>query len=409
LILNKKSISNYEQQLFQQELEKYRPYQNRLVQATHKQAALMRELTVAFNGLLQDKRVRAEQSKYESFQRQRGAVINKYKRAYQEFLDLEAGLQSAKTWYMEMRETVESLEKNVETFVNNRRAEGAQLLNQIEQDRAASKNAHSAMEQERIRGLMERMSMEPPSTSPQPASSRPTPAPLSFNSGSMYPKTNFSGSGQYQLPSSPPPTQTTAPQSYLQQQGQSFTYNPSSHGRIPGPASPPPTQTGFNIGTTMRGPASPPPTQTSFGHQPGRYSTYGNPAAMQQQQQQPQQHQQQHQHQPAPQQHPNQPQHQQHASYGSIPPNFVPPPPPPGPPPLGPQQMVHYGSEYYTGDPNAGRPGSAQQQQHHQQQHGMHMQAQAQGMGMGQGHAGQGQGQGGQGGQDPWAGLSAWK
>lgn len=406
--MNKKSIANYEQQLFQQELEKYRPYQNRLVQATHKQAALMRELTVAFNGLLQDKRVRAEQSKYESFQRQRGAVINKYKRAYQEFLDLEAGLQSAKTWYMEMRETVESLEKNVETFVNNRRAEGAQLLNQIEQDRAASKSAHSAMEQERIRGLMERMSMEPPPASPPPVSSRPTPAPLSFNSGSMYPKTNFSGSGQYQYPSSPPPTQTTAPQSYLQQQvGQSsFTYNPSSHGRIPGPASPPPTQTGFNIGTTMRGPASPPPTQTSFGHQPSRYSTYGNPAAMQQQQQPQHQHHHQHQpqhqqQQPAPQQHPNQPQHQQHPSYGSIPPNFVPPPPPPGPPPLGPQQTVHYGSEYYTGDPNAGRPGSAQQQ----------------GPGYGQGPLGHGHGHGGQPGQpqgqgqggDPWAGLSAWK
>ncbi|KAK4126060.1 BRO1-domain-containing protein [Parathielavia appendiculata] len=355
LILNKKSIANYEQQLFQQELEKYRPYQNRLVQATHKQAALMRELTVAFNGLLQDKRVRAEQSTYESFQRQRGAVISKYKRAYQEFLDLEAGLQSAKTWYNEMRETVESLEKNVETFVNNRRAEGAQLLNQIEQDRAASKSAQAALEQERLRGLMERMSVEPLPTSPHVASSRPIPAPLTFNSAPMYAKTNFAG--QYQLPSSPPPTQTTAPQM--------FTYNPSSHGRIPGPASPPPTQSTFNLGSMRPGPASPPPTQTSFSQQ-GRYSTYGNPAAVPLPP-----HQQQHQQPPPPQQ------------QGYIPPNFVPPPPPPGPPPLGPQQTIHYGSDYYPGDPHAGRPGPAQQ--HHQ---------------------GQGQGQVG---QDPWAGLSAWK
>jgi hypothetical protein len=375
LILNKKSIANYEQQLFQQELEKYRPYQNRLVQATHKQAALMRELTVAFNGLLQDKRVRAEQSKYESFQRQRGAVISKYKRAYQEFLDLEAGLQSAKTWYKEMRETVESLEKNVETFVNNRRAEGAQLLNQIEQDRAASKTSQAALEQERIRGLMERMSMEPPTTSPRPNSSRPVPAPLSFSSAPMYPQTF---AAQYQLPNSPPATQTTTPQSYMQQQPQSFTYNPSSHGRIPGPASPPPTQTTFNMGGMRPGPASPPPTQTSFA-QPGRFSTYGNPAAMPPHQ--PQQYQQQQpQHPPAMQQQ----QPQQHAGY--VPPNFVPPPPPPGPPPLGPQQTIHYGQDYYNGDPNVGRPGSAQQ-------HNMH------------GH-GQGQGNGQ---QDPWAGLSAWK
>ncbi|KAK0636890.1 BRO1-like domain-containing protein [Bombardia bombarda] len=393
LILNKKSIANFEQQLFQSELEKYRPHQNRLVQASHKQAALMRELTVSFNNLLQDKRVRADQSRYESIQRQRAAVISKYKRAYQEFLDLEAGLQSARNWYKEMRETVESLEKNVETFVNNRRSEGAHLLNQIEQDRAVSKNAQAAMEQERLRGLMERMSMEPPpSSSPsrqqqqqqqQQPPPRPVPAPLSFSTTSaMYPKTNFAG--QYQVPQSPPPTQTNhSQQSYQQQQQQqqqgggynNFSYNPSSHGRIPGPASPPPTQTGFNIGPTMgRGPASPPPNQTSFspgvGGGPRPYSTggggtYGNP----QQQQQPQQPQ------------------TQHLSY--VPPGFVPPPPPPGPPPLGPQQTVHYGGGDYYGGIGGRRGSTSQQQQQYGQQSG--------------------QGQNGQNGGDPWAGLSAWK
>ncbi|GJC94000.1 vacuolar protein-sorting protein BRO1 [Colletotrichum higginsianum] len=162
LILNKKSITNYENQLFQSELEKFRPYQNRLLQANHKQSALMKDLTTSFNTLLQDKRVRSEQSKYEAIQRQRASVMNKYKRAYQEFLDLEAGLQGAKTWYAEMKETVQSLEKNVETFVNNRRSEGAQLLNTIEQERSTRKDAHAELERERLRGLMERMSMEPP-------------------------------------------------------------------------------------------------------------------------------------------------------------------------------------------------------------------------------------------------------
>ncbi|KAK5657693.1 hypothetical protein OQA88_2765 [Cercophora sp. LCS_1] len=354
LILNKKSIANFEQQLFQAELEKYRNHQQRIVQAGHKQAALMRELTVTFNNLLQDKRVRAEQSKYESIQRQRASVIGKYKRAYQEFLDLEAGLQSAKNWYKEMKETVESLEKNVETFVNNRRSEGAQLLNQIEQDRAANKNAQAALEQERLRDLMERMSTGPSNQQQQkPATTRPNiPAPLSFSpTGPMYPKTNFNG--QYQVPQSPPPNQTNTPQSFLPQPGpggfNTMTYNPSSHGRIPGPASPPPNQTTFNIG---RGPASPPPNQTSF---PQRFSTYGNPAAMQQ------------------------PQQQQHQPPGFIPPGFVPPPPPPGPPPLGPQQTVHYNtSDYYTQNPNAsGRSPQSQQAPYSQ--------------------------------GDPWAGLSAWK
>lgn len=329
LILNKKSIANYEQQLFQQELEKFRPHTTRLLQANHKQSALMKELTITFNNLLQDKRVRSEQSKYEAVQRQRGSVISKYKRAYQEFLDLEAGLQSAKRWYAEMRETVESLEKNVETFVNNRRSEGAQLLNQIEQDRAANKSAQAALEQERLRGLMERMSMEPPSTSPQPttSSARPTPSPLNFsNTVPRYPQTNFAG--QYQVPTSPPPNQTQMPQYQA-------AYNPSTYGRNPGPTSPPPTQTSFGSSAGFRpGPASPPPTQTSFGQQTSRpYSTYGNPHAA-----------------------PSTP------SQTYVPPGFVPPPPPPGPPPLGPQQTVHYGTDYGYPGQQSQRPPSTQQQ-----------------------------------------------
>lgn len=334
--------------MFQSELEKYRPHQNRLIQASHKQAALMKELTGTFNNLLQDKRVRSEQSKYESVQRQRTSVINKYKRAYQEFLDLEAGLQSAKRWYNEMKETTESLQKNVETFVNNRRSEGAQLLKQIEQERAekaAMKSSKAALEQERLRDLMERMHMETPTPSPK---HRGAPAPLNFHTTSpLYPQQSFTG--QYQLPSSPPPQQTT-----FSQQSQTFSpqsYNPSSHGRIPGPASPPPTQTTFNIGALRPGPASPPPTQTTFGQVPRPFSTYGNPAAPVQQ--------------------------QQPSNY--VPPGFVPPPPPPGPPPLGPQQTFHYQSnDYYNGAGGAPpRPGSAQQ--------------------------------GPQNPADPWAGLNAWR
>lgn len=333
----------------------------------------MKELTATFNSLLQDKRVRAEQSKYESIQRQRASVVNKYKRAYQEFLDLEAGLQSAKRWYTEMKETVDSLEKNVETFVNNRRSEGGQLLSQIEQDQASNKSQQAEAERERLRGLMERMSMDPStSTSPKPTSQRPTPSPLNFTQSSTprYPQASFTG--QYQVPTSPPPMQTqypsfsspppastfsTTPQPQNQAYGQQ-AYNPGSWGRNPGPTSPPPTQTSFGMGVGGRGPASPPPQQTSFQH--NQYSTYGNPQA-----QQPQ---------------PNS-QHQQSQQY--MPPGFVPPPPPPGPPPLGPQQ-VHYAQQQQQQQQTPHDYGYGNQQQPRTTQP---QQSQS----------------------DPWAGLSAWK
>ncbi|OTB15659.1 hypothetical protein K445DRAFT_60824 [Daldinia sp. EC12] len=369
LILNKKSIPNFEKELFQSELEKFRPHQARILQANHKQASLLKELQASFGHLLQDKRVRSERSKYEAIQRQRNAVVNKYKRAYQEFLDLESGLQSAKNWYTEMKETVDSLEKNVETFVNNRRSEGAQLLNQIEQEIAANKSTQAEAERERLRGLMERMSMDPSTTpSPNPSSNRPVPTPLSFSNTPRYPQTT-GVSSQYQMPASPPPNQvnypgfssppptttyastpqpsfTPNPQHNSQQFGQA-AYNPSTWGRNPGPASPPPNQTTFGLGVGSRGPASPPPSQTSFA--PHQYSTYGNPQAQ--------------------------------ASQQYMPPGFVPPPPPPGPPPLGPQQTIHYPQqpqEYpYGGSQSAAaRPAQPQQQQQN---------------------------------NDPWAGLNAWK
>ncbi len=340
----------------------------------------MKELTSTFNALLQDRRVRSEQSKYETVQRQRSSVINRYKRTYQEFLDLYAGLQSAKNWYGEMRDTVQSLEKNVETFVNNRRAEGAQLLDQIERDKSSNRSNQAALEQERLRGLMERMNME--GTKSPPQKSRPAPAPL-FQSGQAprYQQPN-TYQGQYQMPNSPPAHQQTyggysspaPPASTFSQP----TYNPSQYGITPGPTSPPPNQTSFGMNTMRQGPQSPPPNQTSFSMNTMRQGPQSPPATQTSfghTHQQP--YQSYHQRSYSSQ---SQSQHvqQQHAQPGYVPPGFVPPPPPPGPPPLGPQQTVHYGNQDY--DPTGGRPPGSQAR------------------------SGQGQQP-----HDPWAGLSAWK
>lgn len=361
LILNKKSIQNYETQLFQAELEKFRPHQNRLLAANHKQSALMKELSTTFNALLQDKRVRSEQNKYEGAQRQRASVVNRYKRAYQEFLDLVAGLHSAKNWYSEMKETIDSLEKNVKSFVNNRRSEGAQLLGQIEKEKSISKSSQAELERERLRELMDRMSVNNQGGSPQPPQEnrRAPPAPL-FSQGSAPRYSDQTYASQYPLPMSPPAHQSTYGNYGAQQRqsgyggqfGQPAAYNPSQYGMNPGPASPPPTQTSFGH-PGMRGPASPPPTQTSFGQTHPAYVGYGQQGGQ-----------------------PAAPQAQPGRPLSQIPPGFVPPPPPPGPPPLGPQQTIHYGSqEYQVQNQQQGGPGAGGNQQS----------------------------------QDPWAGLSAWK
>jgi hypothetical protein len=281
-----------------------------------------------------------------------------------------------------MKETVSSLQKNVETFVQNRRGEGGQLLSRIEQ----SKSQGADQEQQRLKDLMDRMSMEP-SNSGSPVQmaggrKKSVPPPLSSSAGyrppsstgagghpsynpatsppvtPRYPMTTASSQQPYMSPQQsygapsngyqqPPPPRRESYQSFSaqapthqSQNSQSSAYNPAQHSQY-NPVSPPAHQQFF----------SPPPPQQQQQHQP-----WGQPPQQQQQWGAPQQ--------------------------SSLPQGYVPPPPPPGPPP---NQNMDY-SHFTQGNYPSGPGGYAQPQRQQQQ--------------------GQGQGQGQ---HDPWAGLSGWK
>ncbi|OQO05572.1 hypothetical protein B0A48_09342 [Cryoendolithus antarcticus] len=346
LILNKKATSGQESALFKTELEKFRPHQNRILQAMHKQASLIKELTRTYGDLLQDKRVRSDQNKYEAFSRQRNTVMSKYRKVYQAYTDLQQGLERARQFYSEMKETAESLGKNVQSFVENRRSEGCQLLAAIE----AAKGSGADREQARLREMMDRMNVNAsphssnspiiPENHPRNSSHRPPPLLPQSSYNSYQPMASPPATPQYQNGGMRSATNGTSyanaypqnngftspsaypPQQHPQHQRDSSNYNPGSYG----PVSPPAHQQYF----------SPPPATSS---QPSttHYS------------QQPQ------------------------PGYGSV--GWHPPPPPPGPPPV-----QDFGA--VTGQGPSGAGGWAQDGRRGVQQ----------------------QGQG-----DPWAGLSGWK
>jgi hypothetical protein len=311
----------------------------------------MKELTRTYGDLLQDKRVRSEQNKYESFSRQRNTVLSRYRKVYQAYVDLIAGLERARQFYSEMKDTVESLEKNVQSFVENRRSEGSQLLNAIE----AAKGSGADREQTRLKELMERMSVNP-SPQPQPHSNSPShQSPAGHRPPPLQAQTSYNTQPQqsmYNPAASPPAT----PQ---YQNGLRSPYNtqgyqqPTSAAGYRQDSYPPQTQTprdsGYN--PSSYGPVSPPAHQQYFSLPPGQQN-YGQPTTTQhaygQQQQQQQQ----------------------------LPPGWHPPPPPPGPPPqdYSAMQATNYpsGPGGYANDPrrsNGAQPPAG----------------------------------------DPWAGLSGWK
>ena len=356
LILNKKSISNHENQLFQAELEKFRPHQNRLLQTTHKQTALLKELTKLYGDLLQDKRIRAEQAKYESFTRQRNSILTRYRKVFQAFNDLIAGLMRAQSFYSEMKDTVDNLDQNVETFLNNRRSEGAQLLGQIERDKSSSAGSQADKERDRLRELMERMSVDPSSsTSPtKHPTSRPTPLSRPSQHGDPYvAKSPPLSPPSYARPSNQPSPGHQGPTSHVyqdypqhlsprngNQQGTEARdlyqitggsvhgdpYNPMVY-PYQTPVSPPPNQGVYFPGSAQQG-------HVQY-TQPGQY----------------------------------------------LPQGYVPPPPPPGPPPNSQMDYRNPGVPYPAG------PGGYAYHQPPRQSGGNPQQGQ----------------------NDPWAGLNAWK
>ncbi|KAF2877381.1 BRO1-like domain-containing protein [Massariosphaeria phaeospora] len=403
LILNKKAIANQESQLFKSELEKFRPHQNRILQANHKQASLLKELTRTYSDLLKDKRVRSEQTKYEAFSRQRSSVMTKYRRVYQSFNDLVAGLMRAQGFYSEMKETVSSLHKNVETFITNRRSEGGQLLSKIEQ----SKSQGAEGEQQRMKELMERMSMEPSGSPLSAGGSRKKSIPAPLSSSSMqqaaYSSTPSQGHLAYNPAASPPVTPrypvtaTPAQQQYYQQPPSNGFQQQHQH---PHPHPHQQHQQHQQQQQQQQQPRRDSYQNPQFAQQqhqhhqqtpsqaynPNQYGPVSPPAHQQFFSPPPQQpHQQPHQQQPW-----GQPPQQQQFQYpastpqpaSGLPQGYVPPPPPPGPPP---------GQHGEYGQFGGGGGHAAQQQQRSSQQQQRSSQ----------------QGQGGA--SDPWAGLSGWK
>ncbi|CAG8425338.1 unnamed protein product [Penicillium salamii] len=364
LILNKKSITGQETQLFDAELEKFRPHQNRLLQAVHKQQSLMKELTKIYGDLLQDKRVQSEQSKYESITRQRNSVMARYKKVYEAFNGLSSGITQARTFYRDMGENVDSLRKNVETFINNRRSEGAQLLSQIERDKASGVSEQDDREREKLRQLMERLSTDPKNSSTSPSTaSGVAPSKVKSPPPPVHaPAYGTTGPSPKMSPRYPPtmsahggPIASHSPAPYGQYMG--APYPPAQHFQQGAAA---PLSEGYNpMAYPYQTPVSPPPNQQYFSQTPNPYGGYSNSST------------------PAPGAAP--------PSHYMAPQGYIPPPPPPRP------QQTSYppssGGMYPSGP---GGYAQARPYGHHK--------APSQSQSQPQPNP-----------NDPWAGLNAWK
>lgn len=113
--------------------------------------------------------------------KQRNAVKSKYKKIYQAMEELVSGLARAATFYADMNDSVQSLTRNVDSFLSNRKAEGGEMLARIERNRASRVMDQAGREHERTTEAVGRMRIEswsPAKTStPDDAVARPSQLP----------------------------------------------------------------------------------------------------------------------------------------------------------------------------------------------------------------------------------------
>ncbi|OQE34932.1 hypothetical protein PENCOP_c015G00610 [Penicillium coprophilum] len=385
-LLNQKTIVGRESDFFKTKLEKFEPYQKRLLQVEEIQNTLMKDLKRAYDKLRQDKRVQSENSKYESIMRQRNSVLARYKKVYEAFHGLSSGIKQARTFYKDMGENIDSLRKNVETFIDNRRSEGAQLLSQIEREKGMAQNFESFRktseisnnrdkssgvseqedrEREKLRQLMERLSTEPQSSSnllptgsaKPPSKVKSPPPPVQTPAyGTTGPSPKPSPRYPPTMPGVPP---SHSPAPYGQYIGSGPAAYQAQHFQQGAAA---PLSEGYNpMAYPYQTPVSPPPNQQFFSQPPTPYGGYSNSGT------------------PAPGAGPQ-------ASHYMAPQGYIPPPPPPLP-----KETVYPPTAGGTYPSGPGGYAQSRQYGHHKTPSQSQPQSQSNSS------------------ANPWAGLNAWK
>ncbi|TFK85853.1 BRO1-domain-containing protein [Polyporus arcularius HHB13444] len=367
LLLNRRN-TGVESTLFAGELEKFRPYQQRLTATVHHEQVALQELNQLWRGLRDLAGRGPGAKKWEERERRKKDTVRRFSRARDVYMEVRDGLAKGLQFYTELTELTAALKRNAGSFISERNVERESLASQAETERrlAIPKSSSGSA-----------FGGKPPVPPPPPKPSSGLESSfgsLSLGASSPPPPPQ----PQRQWTSPPPPSQHYASQP--QPPSQSYPPPPPSASYLPPPPSQPPSQPSYqqpsappsdpyaSLGmfASSNAPSPPPSRPPPPPQQQQHYPSY-----MQQQQPQPpygQQHQQ-HQRQqsyppPPPSQYgapPPPPQYGAPPQSSSSSSPFPPPPPPvnyqsqygstPPPPPQQPAQQQGQGAGYYYARP----------------------------------------------------------
>ncbi|KAJ7078395.1 BRO1-domain-containing protein [Mycena crocata] len=323
LLLNRRN-TGVEPTLFAAELEKFRPYQQRLAATIHHQEVALEDVAARWKMLKDFTDFKSPARKWDEKEKRRKEGVRRFGRAREGYEEVRDGLAKGLQFYTELTELTAKLRRNVKAFVAGRIEERERLVSKLESEKRLTSSGPPPLAakppgglESSFAGMNLRSSPAPPQWQQQPAAQSP----------------------QQQYP--PPP-----PSQYTPQTPQSYPSAPPPPSQYSSPPPlPPPSQQQQYYSQPQQ--PQPPSRQQSFPPPPPQPSQYS---------QAPQSYA------PSPPAAPASDPYANLGMFGSAPPVSSPPPPPPPP------QQASYNPSYAQSPPPHGQYGGYQQQQQYQQQ-----------------------------------------
>lgn len=189
LVLNNKN-PDIQESLFKSELAKFQPFQVQFEESIQYQQKLLKELTMTWKNILEDKSVRNQKLQSEQLKSKRVALIERLSKAYMTWKDSQEGLNKANEFYENLKRFTGTTYRNAQDFVSNRREEAAGL-----------KRTLASNSQDALRDQISRLSISSQSSQPLYSGSDNR-GPIGYVS-SPYSQPSYNTSHQSSTPSAP--------------------------------------------------------------------------------------------------------------------------------------------------------------------------------------------------------------
>ncbi|TRM67074.1 BRO1-like domain-containing protein [Schizophyllum amplum] len=228
LLLNRRN-TGVEPTLFATELEKFKPYQQRLAATVQYQTVALKEVAALWKSLRESAGRGPGARKWEEREKKKKDTVRRFQRARDGYMEIRDGLAKGLQFYNDLTELATKLRSNVKLFVNDRVRERDSLVAAIETEN-------------RLSGAP----MSPPPLSAKPPV--PPPPPTSSLESSLASMNLRSAPSPHQSSPAPQWQNTPPPPPHLQQH---YSYGsqqyagaaPSTHtSYAPSPPPPPPSQ-----------------------------------------------------------------------------------------------------------------------------------------------------------------------